>query len=96
MGENSRHGLRLELRNQVTKAVTPPPGFLRKLRLGVELFNDFGRLNRQRGYDAQDHQFGPVIKGYFSDGYYFQTGYRAGISQGAADHLVKLFIGKQF
>jgi len=95
VGEDSRDGLRLELRNQVTRAVTPP-GFLRKLRLGVELFNDFGRLNRQRGYDAQDHQFGPVMKAYLPGGYYLQTGYRAGLSQGATDHIVKLFIGKAF
>ncbi len=95
IGENSRHGVALEFRNQVTKVVAAPD-FLKKLRVGIEMFNDFGRLRDTRGFDSQDHQIGPVIKGYLDNGFYFQTGYRAGLSDGSNDHLVKLFIGKSF
>ncbi|MCI5049148.1 MAG: hypothetical protein MRY32_02280, partial [Rickettsiales bacterium] len=67
-----------------------------KLSIGVEMFNDFGRLRDLSGYDNQDHQFGPVIKGSFTDKVYFQAGYRAGISQNGTDHLAKFFIGMHY
>lgn len=95
VGENSQNGFALEWRHQVTRSITPPD-FLSKLRVGIELFNDLGRLNALSGYDAQDHQVGPVMKGYVSNGVYFQAGYRAGASDAGVDHLAKLFIGKKF
>ncbi len=95
IGENSRHGLALEFRHQITKAVEPPD-YLKSLRLGIGMFNDFGRLRDTAGFNSQDHQIGPVIKGSFDNGVYFQTGYRTALSDDGADHLVKLFIGKKF
>lgn len=95
IGENSRNGVTVEFRNQITKALDAPD-YMKSLRMGVEMFNDFGRLRDSAGFNSQDHQIGPVIKGSFDNGLYFQTAYRAGISDDGADHLLKLFIGKKF
>lgn len=96
IGENSRSGMMLELRSQLTRKMDPPLRWLSKLRAGMELFNDFGRLNALSGYHDQDHQFGPVLKAGLGDGVYIQTGYRAGLSDAAPDHLFKLFVGVGF
>lgn len=97
VGENSQSGIMLELRNQITyKMETDNDYAMQYIRLGAEMFNDFGRLNDLSGYDDQEHQIGPVAKLSFDNGAYMQIGYRAGISQDSADHLFKLFIGKNF
>lgn len=95
IGSDSRRGIALEFRNQITKAIDTPD-FLKSLRVGLEMFNDFGRLRDTTGFDSQDHQLGPVIKASFHHGLYLQTGYRTGLSDEGTDHLVKLFIGKKF
>ena len=96
LGENSRPGWQLELRSQLMREIPSPSPLFTRFRIGAELFADIGRLNELSGYDHQDNQFGPVLKASFSNGYYLQTGYRAGISDAAADHSVKLFVGKRF
>lgn len=95
IGEDSRNGAFLELRNQITKEIDGP-SYVKSLRLGLEMFNDFGRLRDSDGFGSQDHQLGPVLKASFKNGFYIQTGYRAGLSDDAADHLFKLFAGKKF
>ncbi len=97
VGEDAEPGALLELRSQVTKAIPQTSiDYIKELRLGVEMFNDFGKLRELNGYDSGEHQFGPVMKMKFSDGNYIQAGYRAGISEASADHLVKVFIGREF
>lgn len=95
IGENSESGLMIELRNQVTKAVTPP-SYLKKLQFGVEMFNDLGRIRESSGIHSQNHQLGPLLKATFKNGAFIQTGYRLGVSDDGTDHLVKFFIGKKF
>lgn len=96
IGENSDAGFALEFRNQATYALEDKPDYVKKLRVGVEMFNDFGNTRELNGYRNQDHQFGPVIKASFPNGSYLQTSYRAGISDSAPDHLFKLFVGHKF
>lgn len=97
IGENSRSGIMLELRNQITHKTEFTNDYgISYIRLGAEMFNDFGRLNELSGYSNQEHQFGPVTKISFDNGAYVQAGYRAGISQDSADHLFKIFIGRNF
>lgn len=96
VGPDSENGLMLELRHQLTRAIDAPPSYFKGLRAGIEMFNDFGRLRELSGYDDQGHQFGPVMKGRFENGYYFQAGYRAGLSEDAPDHLFKLAVGRKF
>ena len=90
VGQDADGGVAVELRSQATYKVNE------HFRLGVESLNDFGRLNNVSGYSAQDHEFGPVIKGKLGNGLSYETGYRAGISQSAADHNVRLFLKKSF
>jgi len=97
VGENSTPGLQLEFRNQITNKIDiNNSDYVKSVRVGGEIFNDFGRLNSLSGYENQDHQIGPVAKINFHNGAYLQTGYRAGISRDSADHLFKMFIGKKF
>ncbi len=96
IGENAQSGIAFELRNQITAPTPIKSNYIKSLRLGVEMFNDFGRLKELSGYDNQDHQIGPVAKIKLDHGVYIQTGYRKGISQSSTDHLFKFFIGKDF
>lgn len=97
IGENSQSGWQLEFRNQITKKLDLFNEYdLASFRLGVEMFNDFGRLNDLSGYAQQDHQIGPVVKIGFENGAYLQTSYRIGASRDSADHSFKLFVGRYF
>jgi hypothetical protein len=84
------------MRNQLTYAVSEPAGWATNMRIGVEMFNDFGHLNETDNFDSQSHTFGPVIKLDLAKKYFLQTGYRIGISQAAPDHGFKLFVGRNF
>lgn len=95
LGEDNRAGLLLELRNQVTRKI-PAPDYLKSLRIGLEMFNDIGRVNDNSSFEQQDHQMGPVLKASFDSGLYMQTGYRTALSDDGTDHLVKFFIGQKF
>lgn len=96
IGEDSEPGITLEFRNQIMRKIDPPYDELKSFKVGVEMYNDFDKLNELSGYSDQAHQFGPTIKGSFHNGMFFQTGYRAGISRASADHIFSLAIGKKF
>lgn len=96
VGSNADDGLILEQRNQLTRRIGNFIPGVAKTRVGVEMFNDFGNLRDDAGFDGQDHQIGPVMKADFPNGVYFQAGYRAGLSDDAPDHLLKFFIGRKF
>lgn len=89
VGAHQTPGIALELRNQVTYDFGA-------FDIGIEMFNDFGKLNEQSGYDDASHDIGPVIKGDLGESLYYQAGYRAGISAGAADHTFKFYVGAHF
>ena len=90
VGEDADDGVNMELRFQLTKKIFD------NHRIGLESFNDFGNLTELSGSDDQDHDFGPVLKGKFGNGYAYETGYRAGVSDGAANHNFKFFLSKDF
>lgn len=96
IGGNADDGLALELRNQLTRGIGDFIPGTQKTRLGVEIFNDFGVLRDDSSFDDQDHQLGPVMKTQFANGVYLQAGYRAGLSDDAPNHLLKLFVGRKF
>lgn len=89
VGAHQTPGIALELRNQVTYDFGA-------FDIGIEMFNDFSKLNEQSGYDDASHDIGPVIKGDLGESLYYQAGYRAGISDAAADHTFKFFVGAHF
>ena len=96
VGDNAADGFLLELRTQLMRDLPFKPSGFEKISLGAEMFSDFGELERAGAFDDQNHQIGPVMKANFRGGAYLQFGYRAGISDDAPDHLLKLFIGKKF
>lgn len=89
IGEDSRSGLGFESRVQIKFK------WHENHWVGLESFNDFGRLTALSGYDDQSHTIGPVFKGDIA-GLKYEAGYRAGISDGAFDHGLKLFLSKSF
>lgn len=96
IGENADSGLALELRHQLTKKIAVNNDLVPSVRVGAELFNDFGRLKNMSGYHTQDHQFGPVAKIAFHGGVSAEVGYRMPLSRQAPDHIFKLAIGRSF
>ena len=97
LGAEQQSSFAIEWRSTAlrTMAVTPD-NTLQTWQLGVEMFNDVGRLNSLHGYSEQDHQLGPVANFAFTGGVSVQLGYRAGISKGAANHSYKLFTSVTF
>lgn len=91
VGDEAEDGIELTLRNQITIP------FFNTNRFGLESFHDFGNLESSGSYEEQNHSFGPVFKGELPfGGLTYETGYRAGISDGAPDHSVKFFISRAF
>lgn len=90
VGKDSDSGLAASMRVQATYAV------LDNHRLGLEIFNNFGNIRTLSGFDNQGHSAGPVLKGKFGDGFYYETGYLAGLSDNSANHNFKLFVGRSF
>ena len=90
VGEDAEDGVGAEFRIQLTRDISETHEF------GIMGFHDFGNLTEQEGYSAQDHEIGPVLKGKIGNGYAYQTSYRAGISEAAADHNFSLFLSKSF
>lgn len=64
-------------------------------RVGVEMFNEFGRISDMGSFNDQDHAIGPVVSGKLG-GLGYQLGYLAGVSNGASDHSFRLWFNKAF
>lgn len=96
IGENSRGGLMLEISHQIAKTIALEHPYARSLRLGLQLFNDFGRLNETGSQSRQEHHFGPVAKVSFNQGYFLQTGIRYVEAEDSRYSTVKLFLGRKF
>ena len=88
-GGNAVGGTRLETRASLTRKLDNGS------RFGVEMFNEFGKVNDMGDFNSQEHQIGPVLSGKLG-GISYQLGYLAGISNGADDHTYRLWFGKSF
>jgi len=88
VGEDRENGMLAEWRSQATYKVTD------NVRLGLDLFHDFGNLEDQAGYSAQEHAVGPVAKVKLGSGYGFETAFRHGISRAAPDNTLTLAFSK--
>lgn len=90
IGADAEEGINAALRMQATYGINE------SYRIGLESFSDFGNLSDNDSFEEQNHTFGPVLKGKLDDGYFFETGYRAGLSESAPDHSFKFFMGRNF
>jgi hypothetical protein len=90
VGPDSRSGIGLDLRGQVTYSYLPGH------RAGIETFWDTGKLRDVARYDSQSHNIGAVFAGNFTPEWGYETGYAYGLSNSAPDHTLKLFITRYF
>lgn len=88
VGEDSSNGLLAEWRSQVTYKVTGD------VRLGLDAFHDFGNLEDQAGYSAQEHAVGPVAKVKLGGGYGLEAAFRHGVSRAAPDNSLTVGFSK--
>jgi hypothetical protein len=87
--ENASSGTYIETRSSVSKKLDSG------LRVGLEMFNDFGRLNDFGSFNDQGHQIGPMIGGSIGDVKY-EFRYLFGVSNGARDNNLGLRFNKSF
>jgi len=64
-------------------------------KIGVEMFNSYGRFGDTGSFDNQSHQIGPVLSGKIN-GYNYQLSYLNGVSDSASEHDFRIWIGKSF
>ncbi len=85
-----------ELRSQMTRKIDLPYAEVKSLRIGVEMFNDFGALAKASQFHNQGHIAGTVIKLGLENGISTQASYRYGISRSAPDHTIAFSLGYSF
>ena len=88
-GEEDGNGLLLEVRGQATYKLAGGH------RLGLEFFSDLNRTTDIGGFDDQEHQLGPVLKGKFGELKY-NAGYLYGLSDSVRDHNFRLIFTWDF
>lgn len=91
IGQEQRHGIAFEFRSQITHGIGTGG-----MRIGLESFNNFGKLNRNSNWSDQDHTAGVLIKNGFGDGYFFDLGTRTSLSRAAPDHSLRFSIGRNW
>ena len=65
------------------------------LRVGIEMFNEYGKLTDIPDFEDQSHQIGPMVGGNIG-GYKFEFRYLAGVTDGSRDHNFGLRFNKSF
>lgn len=95
-GDGSQGGVELEVRGQISRAVDLSALGSDDWRLGLEVFSELGNSRDLPGFDDQAHQVGPMVKISWDNGLFLQSAVRAGVTGGADDGMVKLFIGREF
>ncbi len=89
-------GADLESRVQLTRSLPVTFATSPQLRLGAELFSEYGNSRDLPGLDQQAHQIGPVLKVEWDNGLFLNTAVRFGLTRGADDQMVRLLIGRSF
>lgn len=95
-GEGSAGGADLETRLQLSRDAGFTAFGTDDWKVGAELFSELGNTRDIPDIDAQAHQFGPIVKGGWSNGVYVQTGVRFGLTNATDDAMLKVFIGRAF
>lgn len=96
LGEDSRSGVDLEARLQLTRALDMAAFGTTDWRFGAEVFSEFGNSREIPSFDEQAHQIGPVLKASWDNGIYLQSAIRFGLTTGSDDTMFKLFFGREF
>lgn len=87
--DRASSGTEIETRGSVTKKLEGG------LTVGVEMFNDYGRVGNFGSFNKQSHQIGPML-GVSLSGLKYEVRYLAGVSNGSRDHNFGLRFNKAF
>jgi hypothetical protein len=87
--DNASTGTSLETRFGVSKKIESG------LKVGLEMFNSYGKIGEFGSFNDQSHQVGPVIGGSIGSVKY-EFRYLAGVSNGSRDHNLGLRFNKSF
>lgn len=63
---------------------------------GFELYDSFGKMGDEQGFDAQDHRVGPVFYGKVGKNLSYDAGYLIGLSEAAPDGTLKVILKYKF
>jgi hypothetical protein len=88
-GDNASSGTEIQTRSSVSKKLD------NGLTVGVEMFNDLGRVGSFGSFNSQGHQIGPMVGGTIG-GIKYEVRYLAGVSNGSRDHNFGFRINKSF
>lgn len=88
-GDEAFTGTEIETRGSISKKLESG------VTVGVEMFNDFGRLGKFGSFNEQGHQIGPMI-GWSFGGFKYEARYLAGVSNGTRDHNFGIRADKAF
>jgi hypothetical protein len=86
VGPSREAGLKFGIQAQAMYAVYP------NIDAGVELFSDYDSFKERDGWNAHQHQFGPVVKMGITDNLAAQAGYLIGLNSSSPDGEAKLFV----
>jgi hypothetical protein len=65
------------------------------LTVGLDMFNEYGKLGNFGSFNKQSHQIGPMLGGTIG-GFKYEVRYLAGVSSGSRDHNFGLRFNKSF
>lgn len=88
-GDKAGSGTEIQTRSSVSKKLH------NGLTVGVEMFNDLGRIGSFGSFNSQGHQIGPMVGGTIG-GLKYEVRYLAGVSNGSRDHNFGFRINKSF
>jgi hypothetical protein len=87
--DRAASGTEIETRASISKKLD------NGLRVGVEMFNEYGELGEFGSFNDQSHQIGPMVGGTIA-GFKYEFRYLAGVTNGTRDHNFGLRFDKSF
>ena len=85
-GDRAKDGVSIETREEVTYKL--PSG----LKIGAQMFDNYGTTDQFGSFDAQKHQLGPVIKGKLGEHMKYEFSTLFGLSRAASDADFRFFV----
>ena len=85
-GDHAHDGVSIETREEITYKL--PSG----LRIGAQLFDNYGTTAHFGSFDEQKHQLGPVLKGKLSKHVRYEFSTLFGLSKAASDADLRFFL----
>jgi hypothetical protein len=85
-GDHAKDGVTLETREEMTYKLPSD------IRIGAQMFNNYGSSAHFGSFDEQKHQLGPVLKGKLGDHVKYEFSTLFGLSAAASDADIRFFL----